>query len=50
MQVVGFGVDYAIFRNSYGVGWGEEGYARVYFDYSDCYNWRDYYYVPDAGY
>ena len=38
MQAVGFGVDattsleYAIIRNQWGVGWGDQGYAKVYLD------------------
>ena len=38
MQAVGFGVDkatalpYAIIRNTWGVGWGEQGYIRVFLD------------------
>lgn len=38
MQAVGFGVDastnlpFALIRNTWGLGWGEQGYARVYLD------------------
>ena len=38
MQAVGFGVDattnlpYALIRNSWGFGWGNQGYAKVLLD------------------
>ena len=38
MQAVGFGVDattqlpFAIIRNQWGVGWGDQGYIRVFLD------------------